>query len=128
MHINNFVARFKWHIITIGMTWFIISIFITSNLKPISEPEKYLPDDHPRVEIFVRLLKNLPVKPNAKPDISFMWGTSGMDTSKVNFWDISYIGEVLFDEKFGINFHNKESQIHFLNTCNELNRLPFVAK
>lgn len=101
------MAKFKWQIITIGMTWFIISIFITSNLKPISEPEKYLPDDHPRIATFVKLLKELPVKPNEKPDISFMWGTRGMDTKDVVFWEMDYIGEVKFDPKFGPNFHKR---------------------
>ena len=93
-----------------GMTWFVISIFITSNLKPISEPEKYLPDDHPRVQVFVKLLKELPVKPNKKPDIDFMWGTDGMDTAKVNFWERDYIGEVLFDDTFGETFHKRANQ------------------
>ena len=39
-----------------------------------------------------------------------MWGTAGMDTSEVKFYDRSYIGEILFDDEFGKTFHNPANQ------------------
>lgn len=87
------------------MVWFMVGIYIAAHLGPITKPELFMSEDHPRIEVFATLRRELPVKPEAKPKIEYMWGTNGLNTDEVNFWDRSYSGEITFDSTFAESFH-----------------------
>jgi len=44
---TNFVFRFRYFIIGIILIWSLVSAIYTTNLKPLSEQEQFIPDDHP---------------------------------------------------------------------------------
>ena len=91
-----------------------VGIYIAAHLGPVTKPELFMREDHPRIVVFATIRDKLPIKPEEKPNVNFMWGTNGMNTIDVNFWDRSYAGEVEFDSKFSENFHLPENQQHFL--------------
>jgi hypothetical protein len=51
------------------MVWFMVGIYIAAHLGPITKPELFMSEDHPRIEVFATLRRELPVKPEAKPKI-----------------------------------------------------------
>jgi len=39
--------KFKYLLLVLWTMWIIIAIYFSSKLQPLSEPEEYLPEDHP---------------------------------------------------------------------------------
>ena len=38
-----------------GMIWFMVGIYIAAHLGPITEPEIFIAEDHPRIVIFTTI-------------------------------------------------------------------------
>jgi len=69
------------------MVWMLICIYIAAHLGAITEAEHFVSPDHPRLQVFTTLTREFPKKPNEKPDVSFMWGTTGLDHSETSYWN-----------------------------------------
>jgi hypothetical protein len=46
-----------------------------------------------------------------KSPVHLMWGGTGLDKENVPAWNVSYKGNVTFDENFAENFHSVDSQL-----------------
>jgi len=49
-----------------------------------------------------------------------MWGAKELDRTETNFWDTTFKGDIIFDEKFSENFHLPINQQFHLDTCTDL--------
>jgi predicted RND superfamily exporter protein len=116
--VNNFVARYKFILLTLFGIWTIVAFILATSLTPLSKEEEFLPENHK-----INLLQNDAMKSFGSSgimdiDVNIYWGVKDIDKSKASMWDAHYIGEVIWDEKFSI--YPKDAQMSIVNLCKDL--------
>ena len=96
--VNKFVRLGAPLIVIILLAWMGVAAFLSSDMKPLSSQETWLPDDN-RVQRAFELLNT--VFPKNKEDnlikVTLFWGVKGIDKSEVSIWDDIAIGTIQWD-------------------------------
>lgn len=120
--INDFTKSLPGRIgvISVSFIWFVVAIILTSKLEPLSEMEEWIDPDHEIMTVFTKIFNEFPPPPSRKPKLTYMWGAKELDRTETNFFNITFKGNVTWDENFTKNFHEPKNQAYALKICKEL--------
>ena len=91
--------KYRYFLLIIWIIWIGVAIYFSSMLQPLSEPEVYLPKDHP-IEQFKTDLATYFGGDIYVLEIHMYWGVKNIDKSETSMWDGADIGKVIFDDEF----------------------------
>lgn len=106
---NSFVRKLNWLIIVIAAIWTLSAAFIIfegwqlNYLKPLSEPENFLPKENPYIMQQEMLEKYYSTNEDKQLDVTIFFGVKMVDRTNVAHWDVVNVGNVIFDDKFSIS-------------------------
>jgi hypothetical protein len=102
---NRFVMKAKWVIILVLLPIGIAGFFKGMQIKPITEQEEYLPDEHPILAIMKVLENDFTVTENSVDNlmVNIHWGIDDLDRSSVRSWEVTDLGELIFDDYFDVS-------------------------
>ena len=69
-------------------------------MGPQTEEEEFIDPENPLIKTFVIITEDFGSTEMIKTKVDYLWGVKDIDRSEETFWNASYIGEPVFDEKF----------------------------
>ena len=123
------VNKAKYPILALFVVWICMNIYFTSQIKALTENEKWLPDDH-----YVQRSMDLSTKyqmggEDTSFSVSLLWGVTTLNDEGTNYWDAQDIGKPEWDDDFDILSGDVEAkQNRFIEICEILRNSSLVMK
>ena len=119
----------KYPVLVIFTIWFCVNIYFTSQIQPLTETERWLPDDH-YIQKTIDMAMDFNQGGNDLTVVVFlMWGVEDLNDEGTNYWDAEDVGKPNWDESFDILTLNEAKQERFIQICDivELSELKMVG-
>ena len=122
---NNYVFKYRWHIIVFFIVWSIFASICTSFLEPLSMAEEYLPSDNRLQETLELVNEKLSSGGSSQISVIMYFGVKDVDKEGVSQWDHQTIGKTVFDPDFDIS--SADSQQSILDFCDKLSTVDIIV-
>ena len=122
---NHWMFKARYFIIFFTVVWIGIALWRTLLFKPANDAFKLMPDDHWLTELQDSLTEDYHTGANDNTiQVSFLYGVTGVDQSKVGRWDASDLGTIVWDDNFDMS--STTAQLRLLDICADLRTSSLV--
>jgi len=110
----------KWVLIIVLLPLGIAGFITAMQIEAITEQEEYLPAEHPILAVMKTLEDDFTVTENSADNlmVGIHWGIDGLDRSSVEAWEVTSLGELVFDDNFDMT--PPQNQKAILELCQDL--------
>lgn len=97
----SFVICCRWPIFIIGLGAGIYGFMQSSQLKPLSRFEDYLPDDHYISKAISKTTTGFKLGGISPAiDVEIIWGVETTDKNGTDYYDTNEFGKIIWDDEF----------------------------
>ena len=103
--LNELVYSYRRLIIAISVIWFLVSVYGVAEIGPASKKEVFVnvDEDLPDAKAIYMMEDLFYHHTGIKDQVTFLWGTSGLDRSRSSLWNHADLGSLIFDPLFQMN-------------------------